>query len=194
MLHQLLYSLLKSGERPWAWKYYRLWGKKLYTTVTSHQGNWKLQLLTEHAGEPCAMKPPTALKTGATKNYRKPRAASQNNITVIITMDFQCPHCARLWASRLELQSHFGVHRLTAQRHLFFKPKRLPYTFLPPPPSFLSFLMQILHYKKAKANEYWCWDLSESPLSVEFLGRILRFFIPFSFKELFHNLSRKSML
>lgn len=43
-----------------------LW-KKSYTTVTASQGNWKLQLLTEPAGEPSGMSPPSTLKTGAAK-------------------------------------------------------------------------------------------------------------------------------
>jgi len=30
---------------------------------------------------------------------------------VITTTDFQCPHCSRLCASRLGLQSHLRVHR-----------------------------------------------------------------------------------
>lgn len=38
---------------------------------------------------------------------RRHRAAS----TVITTTDFQCPHCSRLCASRLGLQSHLRVHR-----------------------------------------------------------------------------------
>ena len=38
---------------------------------------------------------------------RRHKAAS----AVITTTDFQCPHCSRLCASRLGLQSHLRVHR-----------------------------------------------------------------------------------
>lgn len=58
---------------------------------------------------------------------RKPWMASQNDTHRATTMDYWCSHCARLYTSRLGLQSHFYVQRWTAQKHVFSKSEELPY-------------------------------------------------------------------
>lgn len=98
--------------------------------------------------------------------------------TASTTMDFQCPHCARLCASRLGLQSCLHVHRRNAQQGVFFEPKGLPYNisasankfkvFCSSQPLNLQCLLKKKRHNHAE-NRGWC----STPPFLFCLGKIV---------------------